>query len=176
MFSGELTDSSLEVSETIGERLDTDAAKEKIVLSAEIEEEYDYEKCCADENGNSYVKLFLTIDTSCSGLHPIKTSIPEPSTCSIRTCEMTSGWALAAWVTKPVFSGCNCCLVDGKLVPDGYSWTSESYPVEILECCRGKMFWFKKSLLLQYPPQQFHVKNGRALLAKVYIPWPLVQA
>ena len=43
-----------------------------------------------------------------------------------------------SWVFS-VYPGCGCCVVEGKLVPDGFSWTIGSYPVQTWECCRGKI-------------------------------------
>eukprot|EP00091_Calanus_sinicus_P004875 TRINITY_DN15235_c0_g1_i1.p1 TRINITY_DN15235_c0_g1~~TRINITY_DN15235_c0_g1_i1.p1 ORF type:complete len:121 (-),score=33.94 TRINITY_DN15235_c0_g1_i1:47-385(-) len=103
----------------MGTRGDT---KEAMSVAAAIEEEYHYGTCCVDE----------------TGLHPLKKSIPDPATCSIRTCEASEDWAHAAWVSKQQFPGCGCCLVEGKMVPDGFSWTVGTYPVETWECCRGK--------------------------------------
>eukprot|EP00091_Calanus_sinicus_P004876 TRINITY_DN15235_c0_g1_i2.p1 TRINITY_DN15235_c0_g1~~TRINITY_DN15235_c0_g1_i2.p1 ORF type:complete len:125 (-),score=37.55 TRINITY_DN15235_c0_g1_i2:47-421(-) len=101
---------------------DAAVAKEAMNVAAAIEEEYHYRKCCVDENG----------------LHPLKKSIPDPATCSTRMCETSKDWAHAAWVSKQQFPGCGCCLVEGKMVPDGFSWTVGTYPVETWECCRGK--------------------------------------
>ena len=45
----------------------------------------------------------------------------------------------AAWVTTQLYPGCGCCLVDGELVPDGFSWTVEATTRQTWECCKGKV-------------------------------------
>ena len=75
----------------------------------------------------------------CLGLQALHTHIHDPSTCSIQTCETSPGWVEAAWVTRQKFSGCDCCIAEGKMIPDGFSWTVGKYPVETWECCRGKI-------------------------------------
>jgi len=95
----------------------------KIVTAAAIEDEYHYKHCCADE----------------TGLHQLGRTIPDPTTCSTRVCEVMEGWVHAAWVTTQLYPGCGCCVVEGKVVPDGFSWTVGLYPPEKWECCRGKV-------------------------------------
>ena len=75
----------------------------------------------------------------------------EPSTCSERTCEYSATSQHSSWISRQVFPGCKCCVLDSKLVPDGYSWESEGEEYGkiitnhskrryfILECCEGKI-------------------------------------
>merc|ERR1719369_2400708 len=102
--------------------------KKEQVVSAAIEDEYHYENCCPDENG----------------LHNFNWTVPDPATCSSRRCESQEGWIHAAWVTTQLYPGCGCCLVEGDMVPDGYSWTVGTYPRETWECCRGKVVMLKE--------------------------------
>ena len=74
-----------------------------------------------------------------SGLHYLNTSIPDPAVCSTRVCSGGAGWVEAAWVTTQLYPGCGCCLVDGELVPDGFSWTVEATTRQTWECCKGKV-------------------------------------
>ena len=66
-------------------------------------------------------------------------SISDPATCSTHRCEVQAGWVHAAWVSTLHYPGCDCCEVDGKIVPDGFSWSSGSFPGQTLECCEGKI-------------------------------------
>jgi len=95
----------------------------RIVVAAAIENEFHYEKCCGDE----------------SGVHPAGKTFEEVSMCTQRTCIASEDWTEAAWVTKQVFPGCDCCLVRGKMVPDGFNWTVGAWPVENWTCCKGKI-------------------------------------
>ena len=107
--------------------------------AAAIEDEYHYERCCPDEEGKCEFSQLWTVTNIFSGLHSPDWNVSDPTTCSIRQCKTQEGWAQAAWVTSQQYPGCGCCVVEGKLVPDGFSWTIGSYPVQTWECCRGKI-------------------------------------
>ena len=62
---------------------------------------------------------------SFKGILPIETVKLEPSTCSERTCQYSESSLHSSWISSQVLPGCNCCVVDGKLVPDGFSWRVE---------------------------------------------------
>jgi len=97
------------------------------IPTAALEEEFDYTKCCIDETGT----------------HLPSTVKQEPSTCSTRTCEASTGWAHAAWVTRQILSGCGCCVINGTFVPNGFTWKSKTDPAELWVCCSGKMLLAK---------------------------------
>jgi len=101
----------------------------KMMPAAAIEEEYQYGSCCPDENG----------------LHHLNMSVPDPATCSTSTCDVQEGWVEAAWVTTQHFPGCGCCEVEGKIVPDGFSWSTGTSPVQTWECCRGRIVLVNQS-------------------------------
>jgi len=87
---------------------------------AEIEIDFTYKHCCNDEEG----------------ILPTDTVKLEPSTCSERTCKYSVSSTHSSWISTQVLSGCKCCVVDGILVPDGFSWIVED---EEFECCEGKI-------------------------------------
>jgi len=87
---------------------------------ANIEIDFTYTYCCNDEEG----------------ILPINTTKLEPSTCSERTCEYSPSFQHSSWISTQVLSGCNCCVIDGILVPNGFSWNIED---EEFECCEGKI-------------------------------------
>merc|ERR1711872_293324 len=101
---------------------------QKITPAAAIENEYHYQNCCSDE----------------SGLHQLNQIVPDVSTCSTRMCKTQDGWVEAAWVNTQHYPG--CCEVEGKLVPDGFSWTVETFPVQTWECCKGKIVMVQQPL------------------------------
>merc|ERR1719300_672451 len=67
---------------------------------------------------------------------PIDTIKLEPSTCSNRTCEYSRSSQHSSWISTQVLPGCNCCVLDGELVSDGYSWEVDGVEYE---CCDGKI-------------------------------------
>ena len=73
------------------------------------------------------------------GVYPAGKTFQEVSKCSQRTCIASEDWTEAAWVTKQVFPGCDCCLDRGKMVPDGLNWTAGASPVENWTCFKGKV-------------------------------------
>ena len=75
------------------------------------------------------------------GIHPVGTELPEASSCSLRTCMSGPGWSEASWVQSQICKGCDCCLVDGKVVCDGFGWRTSGG--ENMECCRGKVVEIK---------------------------------
>jgi len=87
---------------------------------ADIEVDFTYKYCCNDEEG----------------ILPIDTIKLEPSTCSNRTCEYSRSSQHSSWISTQVLPGCNCCVLDGELVSDGYSWEVDGVEYE---CCDGKI-------------------------------------
>ena len=81
------------------------------------------------------------------GLHHLDVSVPDPASCSTRRCEVQAGLVHAAWVTTKLFPGCGCCMVEGKMVPDGFSWTVGTYRVETFECCKGEVVRVTKPVM-----------------------------
>ena len=73
---------------------------------ATIEKEFNYKNCCNDDEG----------------LSELRTSKLIPSTCSERSCFYSSAMPFAIWTSKQVLPGCECCEVNGTLVPEGHSW------------------------------------------------------
>ena len=55
---------------------------------------------------------------------PLGTSKLEKNTCSQRTCFYSESLPYSTWISKQVVDGCGCCVVDDKLVKDGYMWTN----------------------------------------------------
>jgi len=94
----------------------TSVCRKKDEGFANIEIEFAYERCCNDEEG----------------VLPIDTVKFEPSTCSERTCEYSFSSQHASWISNQLFHGCNCCIIDGELIPDGASWGE-------YECCDGRI-------------------------------------
>ena len=100
---------------------------------ANIEIDFTYESCCNDGEGKVmiiflvfllqiYIFCVLKIQQLSEGILPIDEIKLEPSTCSKRTCEYSASSQHSSWISTQILPGCNCCDVDGKLVPDGYSW------------------------------------------------------
>ena len=75
------------------------------------------------------------------GLSPLQTKKLESKSCSERICYYTNALQYSTWISSKVrkidyelyspslfqfypkvLPGCDCCVVDGKLVPDGESW------------------------------------------------------
>ena len=80
------------------------------------------------------------------GLHHLDITVPAPASCSTQKCEVQEGWVHAAWVTTQLLSGCGCCMVEGKMVPDEFSWTVGTYPRETLKCCEGEVVVVKETV------------------------------
>ena len=74
-------------------------------------------------------------------LHYLGAEVPDPSTCSIRTCEYDPAWPHSVWITEKELEGCDCCLLpNGTLVPDGATWVDFNViPPQLRECCRGQI-------------------------------------
>jgi len=87
---------------------------------ANIEKDFNYKSCCNDEEG----------------ILPINEIKLEPLTCSERTCKYSTSSQHSSWISTQILPGCNCCVVDGKLVPDGHSWFIDW---QEYECCEGKI-------------------------------------
>eukprot|EP00092_Neocalanus_flemingeri_P015021 GFUD01016223.1.p1 GENE.GFUD01016223.1~~GFUD01016223.1.p1 ORF type:complete len:619 (-),score=121.89 GFUD01016223.1:121-1809(-) len=90
----------------------------------EITEAHSLKDCCLDSDG----------------LHQIATEVMEPSTCSTRECKSTSnhrGHASPYWVTTRSFPDCNCCHLEGTMVPPG-GWILTNNTLN-LTCCEGKL-------------------------------------
>ena len=90
----------------------------------EITEDHSLKDCCLDSEG----------------LHQIATEVMEPSTCSVRECKAVSnhrGHSRPYWVTSRAFQQCECCHLDGTMIPPG-GWILSSNTLN-LTCCEGKL-------------------------------------
>jgi len=88
---------------------------------AAIEYDFNYKNCCNDNSGY---------------LHYINASVLEPSTCSERKCFFSEMLPHTVWKSNQIISGCDCCEVNGKLVPDGHTW---DFNGDFYECCHGEI-------------------------------------
>merc|ERR1712133_147369 len=88
---------------------------------ASIEWNFNYRNCCNDNFGS---------------LHSIGSSVLEPTTCSARKCSYVSSIPHTIWKSQQIISGCDCCVLNGNLVQDGYQWWSNGFS---FECCRGEI-------------------------------------
>jgi len=87
---------------------------------ATIESEFNYKNCCNDNDG----------------LSTLNTKKLEPKSCSERECYYTDALPFSTWISFQALSGCDCCILDGKLVADGHSWVHKG---KVFECCRGEI-------------------------------------
>ena len=78
--------------------------------NAVIEKEFNYKKCCNDDEG----------------LSVLETSKLVPSFCSERECFYSPALPYALWTSRQVLPGCDCCEVNGTLVPDGHTWVENN--------------------------------------------------
>jgi len=95
--------------------------------------------CRKNDGGIANIEIDFTYESCCNdgeGILPIGEIKLEPSTCSKRTCEYSASSQHSSWISTQILPGCNCCVVDGKLVPDGYSWFIDR---QEYECCEGKI-------------------------------------
>ena len=82
-------------------------------------------------------KYFVSIN--CEGLSRVNETKLDPKTCTERICHSSENLLYAHWISSKVslYSvacfylfllyfqaelGCDCCEVNGKLVPDKYTW------------------------------------------------------
>ena len=90
--------------------------------------------------GGVFVSRTILPTTCClnsSGLQPIKSHSLEPAICSVQTCDIPSRHSAALWVLEKEYDGCDCCVYNNTLVPDGWS-----HPLNIFKnitCCKGEL-------------------------------------
>jgi len=102
-------------------------------VASEIVEEFSMSKCCYDNNGITHVN---STDT-----------VLEPATCSYRKCQAhdtvftksytTDAYGEAYWNSIQVYEGCDCCMYNGKLIPEG-GWTVLADGSNAT-CCNGNL-------------------------------------
>ena len=91
----------------------------------EVTEDHNLKKCCLDADG----------------LHPISTEVLDPATCSVRECLGVSnhqGHQSPYWKTTQVFPACDCCEMNGTMIPPG-GWILTDNNKVNLTCCEGKL-------------------------------------
>ena len=91
---------------------------------AEISEDQIMKDCCLDSEG----------------LHPIDAQVMEAATCSVRECKAGSdhrGHSTPYWHTRHIFPECECCHLDGAMIPPG-GWILSGIK-QNLTCCEGNL-------------------------------------
>ena len=83
-------------------------------------------------------KYSIIFSSICKGLSRVNSTKLDPKTCSERICQSSEYLLYATWISSKVHistsifckrrfilqveSGCNCCEVNGELVPDKQTW------------------------------------------------------
>ena len=87
--------------------------------------------------------MFFKLIIHYSGLFALRTTKLEPKSCSQRMCDYKEALLFSTWISSKVsesgvckflffnsilfqvLSGCDCCVLDGQLMPDGHSWVQD---------------------------------------------------